>query len=280
MLGTAASVETSIASYTPPTQSDAGAMALSVKVTNLTGHKLPTGYAEGRRMWLNVEVRDANGALVFESGAYNPSTAVLTEDPQARVYETLQGIFNHLGTGTCDADDVDGDPMFHFVLNDCFAKDSRIPPLGFTPATAADPNGYDTRPVGAITYPETSTGSGVLVNYDMAPYTLTVPAGTAVPLTATARLYYQTSSNHYIKFLRDEAVDNGFAGENDMCTDGPNRPYTVGPQSKSRGQYVYDLWNNDRIFGSGFDSTAPLPPTGYGMSPPEIMQTASATTTL
>ena len=44
-------------------------MALAIKVTNLTGHKLPTGYSEGRRMWLNVQVRDANGGLVFESGA-------------------------------------------------------------------------------------------------------------------------------------------------------------------------------------------------------------------
>jgi hypothetical protein len=279
LLGTAASVETTIGSYTPPTSSDAGAMALSVKVTNLSGHKLPTGYAEGRRMWLNVQVRDANGALVFESGAYDANTAELTEDAQARVYETLQGIFNHHGTNTCDTDDADGDPMFHFVLNDCVGKDSRIPPLGFTPASADDPNGYDMNPVGAITYPETSAGSGVLVNFDVAPYAVTVPAGTTGPLTATARLYYQTSSNHYIGFLRDQATDNAFPAENDLCSGGPNRPYTVGPQSKSRGQYVYDLWNNDRIFGSDFDSATALPPTGYGMSPPELVQTASATTT-
>jgi hypothetical protein len=280
LLGTAASVDTTIASYTPPTPSDAGAMTLSVKVTNLTGHKLPTGYSEGRRMWLNVEVRDANGALVFESAAYDAAHAVLTEDAQARVYETLQGIWNHHGTGTCDAADADGDPMFHFVLNDCVAKDSRIPPLGFTPATASDPNGYDLMPVGAIAYPETTAGSGVLVNYDTAPYTLTVPAGTPGPLIATARLYYQTASNHYMEFLRDEAIGNAFPAENDLCAGGPYRPYTVGPQEKSRGQYAYDLWNNDRLFGSGFDDSAPLPPLGYGMSPPEIMGTSAATTSL
>ena len=33
---------------------------LTVKITNRTGHKLPTGYAEGRRMWL--QVRAWNGA--------------------------------------------------------------------------------------------------------------------------------------------------------------------------------------------------------------------------
>ena len=278
LLGTAASLDTTIVSYTPPTSSDAGSMALSVQVTNLTGHKLPTGYSEGRRMWLNVEVRDANGGLVFESGAYNASTAALSEDAQARVYEVLQGIWNQHGTGACDVTDSDGDRMFHFVLSDCIAKDSRIPPLGFTPATASDPNGYDVMPVGAIAYPETSAGSGVLVNYDAAPYSVSVPAGTMGPLTATARLYYQTSSDVYMRFLRDQAIENGFAAENEMCSGGPDRPYTVGPQDKSRGQYAYDLWSNDRIFGSGFDDALPLPPIGYGMSPPEIMQTSAATT--
>lgn len=278
LLGTSASLDTTIQSYTPPTASDPGSMALSVMVTNLTGHKLPTGYSEGRRMWLNVEVRDANGGLVFESAAYDASSAVLTEDAQARVYEVLQGIWNEHGTGACDIADAGGERMFHFVLSDCIAKDSRIPPLGFTPATASDPNGYDLRPVGAIAYPETSPGSGVLVNYDVAPYTLSVPAGTVGPLTATARLYYQTASDIYMRFLRDQAVENGFPAENDLCAGGPNRPYTVGPQDKSRGQYAYDLWASDRIFGSGFDDTQALPPLGYGMSPPELMQTSAATT--
>jgi hypothetical protein len=158
--------------------------------------------------------------------------------------------------------------MFHFVLNDCIGHDSRIPPLGFTPATTADPNGYDVRPVG-YTYPETTPGSGVLVNYDTAAYTLTIPAGTVTPLTATARLYYQTSSNDYIGFLRDEAVGQGFAAENDMCTGGPDRPFTVGPQSRTRGEYAFELWNN-----APDDTTQP----GYGKSPPELMQVSSATT--
>jgi hypothetical protein len=268
LLGTAAALDTTISSYTPPTGSVPGAMALSIKVTNLTGHKLPTGYAEGRRMWLNVQVRDANGGLVFESAAYDPATAELAQDPQARVYEVLQGIWNYHGTGTCDIENASNQKMFHFVLNDCIARDSRIPPLGFAPATAADPNGYDLRPVG-YTYPETSPGSGVLVNYDTATYTLAVPPGTVTPLTATARLYYQTASNYYIEFLRDEAVNEGFAAENDMCSGGPNRPFTVGPQSRTRGEYVYQLWNN-----APDDATQP----GYGKSPPELMQTSAAST--
>ena len=50
---------------------------LTVRVTNETGHKLPTGYPEGRRMWLHVRALDAKRTVVFESGRYVFSTATL-----------------------------------------------------------------------------------------------------------------------------------------------------------------------------------------------------------
>ena len=43
-----------------------------VTVTNRTGHKLPTGYPEGRRMWLHVVARDEGGTVVYESGVLGP----------------------------------------------------------------------------------------------------------------------------------------------------------------------------------------------------------------
>jgi hypothetical protein len=42
----------------------------TLKVTNLTGHKLITGYPEGRRMWLNIKWYDSNGVLLREDGEY------------------------------------------------------------------------------------------------------------------------------------------------------------------------------------------------------------------
>ncbi len=259
MLLSAADVTTSINSYSAPTGSAAGAIAVVVKVTNLSGHKLPSGYSEGRRMWLNVQVHAANGTLIAQSGAYDAATAVLTKDAQARVYEVLQGIFNHNGNNTCDAVNSSGKSIFHFVANDCVVKDNRIPPLGLKPATTADPNGYEVRPVAAV-YPETAPGSGILVNYDNTSYTFAIPAGTVGPLNVTARLYYQTASRDYIEFLRDEAADQGIAGENLMCSGQSNRPFVVGPKDRTRGQYMHDLWTN------------------YGKSPPELMQLSSAST--
>jgi hypothetical protein len=43
-----------------------------LKVINLTGHKLISGYPEGRRMWLNIKWYDANNNLIREDGAYGP----------------------------------------------------------------------------------------------------------------------------------------------------------------------------------------------------------------
>lgn len=85
-----------------------------LKVVNLTGHKLISGYPEGRRMWLNITWYDAGGILLREDGAYGPlvdesGTAVMAQnpadgsmvqvesildlhDPNTRIYEARPGI--------------------------------------------------------------------------------------------------------------------------------------------------------------------------------------------
>jgi hypothetical protein len=49
----------------------------TLKVINLTGHKLISGYPEGRRMWVNVKWYDAGDALLREDGAYGPIGATV-----------------------------------------------------------------------------------------------------------------------------------------------------------------------------------------------------------
>jgi hypothetical protein len=78
-----------------------------VRITNMTGHKLISGYPEGRRMWLNIKFKDASGSIVEEIGKWgelpiaeadqptNPVTGVKflpksivdLDNPKLKVYE-------------------------------------------------------------------------------------------------------------------------------------------------------------------------------------------------
>lgn len=48
---------------------------LSVKIINQSGHKLPTGYPEGRRAWINVRFFDSSDNLIAERGRYELKSA-------------------------------------------------------------------------------------------------------------------------------------------------------------------------------------------------------------
>ena len=73
-----------------------------VRVVNQTGHKLITGYPEGRRMWLNIRWYDVDSRLLREDGAWGPVTEVVNpadglpvqveslldlHDPNTKIYE-------------------------------------------------------------------------------------------------------------------------------------------------------------------------------------------------
>jgi len=80
---------------------EAGSLEVSgntVKVTNLTGHKLITGYPEGRRMWLRIEWRDANDQIIRVDGDYGSLTVDLDQDGQ--VDDTVETILDLNGANT------------------------------------------------------------------------------------------------------------------------------------------------------------------------------------
>src|SRR6185503_6121733 len=98
---------------------------LVVRITNETGHKLPTGYGEGRRMWINVQFY-RYGELLLEHGHYDHVTADLTTG-DTEVYEILHGLDANMATTT----GLPEAASFHFALNNKIYKDNRIPPRGF-----------------------------------------------------------------------------------------------------------------------------------------------------
>jgi hypothetical protein len=162
---------------------------VDVRVTNETAHKLPSGYPEGRRIWLNVRATDAASQTVFESGHYDASTGELTHDAQAKIYEIHPG----LSPALAGAIGLPAGPSFHFVLNDTIYEDNRIPPRGFTNAAFE-----------AIQSPPVGHAYADGQYWDDTPYTL--PASSE---SVTVTLYYQTTTKEYVEFLRDANVTNG-----------------------------------------------------------------------
>ena len=124
------------------TERSGGRLIADIRVRNLTGHKLPTGYPS-RRAWLHVTVRDRNGRVVFESGAIAPNGAIRgndhDEDPlavephyteirtsdQVQIYESVMA-------------DPTGRPTTGLLTGVRYLKDNRLVPRGFE-KSKADP---------------------------------------------------------------------------------------------------------------------------------------------
>lgn len=155
---------------------------LKVRIVNYAGHKLPTGYHEGRRMWINVRFIDSDGELVLENGAYDFDTAVLSAG-DTKVYQQAAG----LDTTQAKLTGLPPGESFHFLLNNVVLLDNRIPPIGFTnaafEAVQAEPVGYS--------YPDGQHWDDTF---------FAIPAGAA---EAVVTVYYQSTSKEYIEFLRD-----------------------------------------------------------------------------
>jgi len=161
---------------------------VTVTITNETAHKLPSGYPEGRRIWLNLKAYDSNNDLIYESGVYDTATGVLTKDDDIKIYHIKPG----LSPAVALALGFPAGESFHFVLNDTIYGDTRIPPRGFTNAAF---EAIQSPPV-AYTYADGQY-------WDETTYILPYEAN-----FVEAALYYQTTNKEYIEFLRDENVTN------------------------------------------------------------------------
>ena len=223
MLQRAATLDTLTATLT------GAELTASFRVTNISGHKLPTGYPEGRRVWLEVEVLDGADRVIASSARYDELTDTLAEDAQARIYEVKLGERQ---------DDNTVDPSFHFVLNDATIHDTRIPPRGFTA-----PAELDMAPIGR----NYAVGDGTYNHFDEPAYRFTNLCGTG-NLRVRARLRYQSNSREYMEFLRDRtpaSLDPALAG-------------------RSWGQVAYDGW---RTHGGDAPTTMETIEADLGPSP-------------
>lgn len=131
-------------------------LSFAVTVDNLTGHKLPTGHPT-RRMWLHVRVRDAEGRVLFESGAFDGAGRLVDHAGQPLSSELVGApIAPHVDRVTDPRQvasweavmaDAEGAPTFILLSGARWLRDDRILPAGFAPsgdsASRIAPRGVD-----------------------------------------------------------------------------------------------------------------------------------------
>jgi hypothetical protein len=199
LLGSAARDDAHLAGAARVELTTHDASHVAIRVTNLTGHKLPTGYPS-RRVWLHVRI-EAAGAVVFESGAVDDRGAIvdrgghvladqphrdeITGEDQVQIWEArLIGPDGMVTHRTLDARHYD--------------KDDRILPAGFAP-TGSDRS--RTLPIGPELDPSFTPGSDD-VTYRPAGG---VPAGARV----TIELLYEAVSPGIVDAIDDAATPAG-----------------------------------------------------------------------
>jgi fibronectin type 3 domain-containing protein len=227
-----------------------GRWQVRVRVTNHSGHKVPSGFPAGQRMWVSLVVKDATGAVVYQSGHYDPASARLYNDAASTVlaraltpaidsaanavmvYEKVTGTCTGTGTGTpptsCTASEN--------LLNDTILFDNRIPPLGYDYALAGPLGGafwtYDPTSFvpaeDAARYPADAT-TGFRQNFDEVTYTFDAPVDAV--LTARAEVNYQSHSREYMDHLVSAtnalpAAERGPRPEGPPSPLAPNYPQT------------------------------------------------------
>ncbi len=222
--------------------------ALSFKVVNHTGHKLISGFAEGRRMFLNVRLFDGETVL-HEINPYDAEVG------------TLKGLHHDYSPWSPDLDEnqthaselvyemhpssalTGEEETFHFVLGTGSHKDNRIPPPGFNIEQADERKALPFWEGQAA--PDYFTADEYAGGYDKVE--LTLPAGGD---RVEIRLYYQTASREYIEFLRDEIT-----GDADTLASptpsGADEAYVVQKDPylaslKAWGDTIWQLWQHNK----------------------------------
>lgn len=169
-----------------------GQLEFTVKVTNETGHKLPTGYP-ARRAWIRVQVRRGRQAL-FTSGNVDDAGRILglksplgeghhdlIDDPsQVQIYELV-------------AHDVDGAPTTYLTRMSKRGKDNRLLPRGWR---ADGDFAADTAPVGVEDDLDFAPGE------DRVRYRVKLGEGGGSGVVIVAWLLYESVPPHWVEPLR------------------------------------------------------------------------------
>jgi len=223
---------------------------LQFRLHNNTGHKLLSGFPEGRRMFVTITAFDSEDRVLYRINPYDDAAATLKGlppgyspgspplDPDEAYLDEL--VYEmHPGSPGLTGEQK----TFHFVLATGRYKDNRIPPKGFR---VADAPGRLCLPVElAFDRPDLYAAEEYAGGYDA----VSVWLPRRVDRVNLA-VYYQTTSREYIEFLRDEINGSGNTLYEPTPT-GASEAYIVQTDPfftrlRAWGDTVYNLWDHNR----------------------------------
>jgi len=185
----------------------------TLRLQNHTGHKLISGYPEGRRMFLNIKAY-VGDQLIYEINPYDYDIGTLkglSEDysQSSPALEGWEEYVDELVYEVHQSSSLLGvNETFHMALATQRYKDNRILPQGFRVADAAErlcePVWHGVSDANHHSVSNLYTEAEYVGGYDEV--TVVLPAGTE---RIEAALYYQTTSREFIEFLRDEINGTG-----------------------------------------------------------------------
>jgi hypothetical protein len=196
---------------------DDHAITVGVNVANLAGHKFPSGVGF-RRAFLEVDVRDANGKLLWASGRTNDSGVIVGADGNplfTEFYDARHGngakpqkFQPHYQTITSPDqvqiyEEVEIDPE-GFITTSFFSrfktlKDNRLMPLGWSRKGLF---AHETEPEGTNGDPMYENGGGS----DSIVYSIPITAALRGAASVSVTLHYQTTPPYYLTQRFDLAM--------------------------------------------------------------------------
>jgi len=224
---------------------DASTGNLSFRIQNNAGHKLISGFPEGRRMFINIKAYDDSNNLINEVNPYDYTVGTLKGIPgngvtlgPNEVYEDALVYEVHPSSSLTNETHT-----FHFVLADGRSKDNRIPPKGFNKNGAVARKSEPVNPVTHQSDPGYFTDLEYAGGYD--DQSLPIASDASV---VKVSLYYQGTSREYVAFLRDEINGTGNTLQGTGAGGDPAYLVQTDPffgQLKAWGNTIWDLWRHN-----------------------------------
>ncbi len=224
---------------------DSNKGVLSFRIQNQAGHKLISGFPEGRRMFVNVQVSKAD-QLVAEINPYDYDVGTLKGLPHAQSSPPLDAHETYADELVYEvqmSSAITGEEKtFHFALATARYKDNRIPPKGFNVDEAkrrlAEPVWKGKSEPHQFTDAEYAGGYRQV--------TLQVPQGATKIVIG---IYYQTTSREYVEFLRDEIKGTGQKTLPSQAYVAQSHPFFA--KLRAWGDTVFQLWDHNKNLDGG-----------------------------